>query len=570
MNSKEVIVIENGSSGKMYNEKFVRNNYTSVYDDVMEYSSLELSDLPFKEKVYHYVNNLPDRVYCSNPNCNNLTTFKNSTLGYNKYCSIKCISSDPKVKETKERKSFEKFGTKAPAMNNDIKNKIILTNNKKYGYNSPMQNKDIQEKSKDTLIKNYGVDNPAKSKYIYEKIKKTNINRLGVDNPKKNIDINNKIKKTMLERYGVENALQNKDIKSKSKEKQMLTLAKKIKEYYKEYDIINIDSKNKKYKIKCKNNHVFEIDYTLLNSRRRINTLVCTECNPLNKSISGLEIELIQFIKENYKDDIFLNDRLLINKELDIYLPNIKLAFEFNGLWWHNETNKPRDYHLNKTDECEKVGVKLVHVWEDDWIYRKDIVKSMIINMLNSTKNRIFARKCNIKLVSNELSKKFLDDNHIQGGVNSTVNIGLYYNNEIVSLMNFGKKRVIMNDRSGVDEWELIRFCNKIDTSVVGGASKLFKYFVDTYKPKEVITYANRSYSNGELYKKLNFCFIHKTNINYYYVVNKIRKHRFSFRKSKLVKDGFDSNKTEHEIMLERKIYRIYDSGQLKFIWKQE
>ena len=135
--------------------------------------------------------------------------------------------------------------------------------------------------------------------------------------------------------------------------------------------------------------------------------------------------------------------------------------------------------------------------------------------------------------------------------------------------MTFGKQRKNMGNKSEENTYELLRFCNKLNTSVIGGASKLFKYFIDNYKPEEIITYADRSWSQGNLYRKLGFDFIYETQPNYYYVVDGIRKNRFNFRKDILIKDGFDPNKTEREIMLERKIYRIYDSGQLKFIWKK-
>ena len=569
MNSIEIIKSENGASGKMYVEKYVKNHYLDIYNEIIDFCKENLIDLPFKEKVYHYVNNMSNSVYCNNPNCSNLVRFKNSTLGYYKYCSNKCINSDPEVKRIKEEKSYEKYGTKAPGMNKDIKEKMIKTNQERYGTNSPLQNIDIKNKSQKTLFQNYGVDNPNKSKEIKEKSKETFLRKYGVDNPKKNKEINNKIKDTMMLRYGVEYALQNKDIKLKAMENQLITLAKKIKERYTEYNILKIDSENKKYEMKCDNGHIFEIDYTLLNSRRRTDTLICTECNPIDKSTSGLEIEMIQFIQKNYNGNIILNDRNHIGKELDVLLPELNIAFEFNGLWWHNEINKPDNYHLEKTNLCIKKNIQLIHVWEDDWIHKKDIVKSMILNKLNLITNKVYARKCEIKIISdNKLVKDFLEKNHIQGFITSKVNLALLYNSEIVSLMTFGQKRIVMNDKNFIDEWELSRFCNKLNISVIGGASRLFKYFIDNYNPKEIITYANRSYSKGFLYEKLNFKYSHMTNPNYYYVVDKIRKHRFSYRKSKLIKDGFDPNKTEHQIMLDRKIYRIYDSGQLKFIWR--
>ena len=134
--------------------------------------------------------------------------------------------------------------------------------------------------------------------------------------------------------------------------------------------------------------------------------------------------------------------------------------------------------------------------------------------------------------------------------------------------MTFGKLRKALGNKNKENHYELLRFCNKINTNIVGGASKLFKYFVNNYKPLEITTFADRCWSNGNLYKELGFEFISKTSPNYYYVVDGVRKHRFNFRKDKLIKEGFDPNKTERDIMLERKIYRIYDSGNLKFIFK--
>jgi hypothetical protein len=131
--------------------------------------------------------------------------------------------------------------------------------------------------------------------------------------------------------------------------------------------------------------------------------------------------------------------------------------------------------------------------------------------------------------------------------------------------MTFGKKRKIMGSKHEINKYELLRFCNKLYTNVVGGASKLFKYFIRNYKYDEILTYADRSWSKGELYEKLGFNFISKTVPNYYYVVNSIRQYRFNYRKNILVKEGFNPSLTEHEIMLERNIYRIYDSGNLKY-----
>jgi hypothetical protein len=219
---------------------------------------------------------------------------------------------------------------------------------------------------------------------------------------------------------------------------------------------------------------------------------------------------------------------------------------------------------------CIEKNIQLIHIWEDDWIFKNEIVKSMVLNKLGKTTNKIYARNCEIKELNNKLVKEFLDTNHIQGFSTSSIKVGLYYENELVSLMTFGKKRKFMNLKSEEGEFELLRFCNKLNTNVIGGASRLFSYFIKNYSFTEITTYADRSHSNGNLYKQLGFDFVGKTKPNYYYIINNKRKYRFGFRKDILVKEGFDPNKTECEIMLDRGIYKIFNSGNLKYIFRKK
>jgi len=194
----------------------------------------------------------------------------------------------------------------------------------------------------------------------------------------------------------------------------------------------------------------------------------------------------------------------------------------------------------------------------------------MILNKLNKTPNKIFARKCEIKeITDNKLIKDFLNQNHIQGFVGSKFKIGLFYNNELCSLMTFGANRKNLGNINLIDKYEMLRFCNKLNVNVIGGASRLFKYFVIKFMPKEIISYADRCYSKGDLYLKLGFILSKKTEVNYFYIDNNLNKlNRFNFRKDILVKNGYDSKKTEFEIMDELGYLRIFNSGNLKFLYK--
>jgi hypothetical protein len=168
--------------------------------------------------------------------------------------------------------------------------------------------------------------------------------------------------------------------------------------------------------------------------------------------------------------------------------------------------------------------------------------------------------------LGSEETKTFLEENHLQGGgPNSKYRYGLFFENELVAVMTFGASRFEKN------KMELHRFANKLGSNVIGGASKLFKHFLNIVKPTEVISYADRSWTmnNGKsVYEQLGFKLVGKTCVNYYYIKNKKREDRFKFRKSELVKKGFSANMTEVEIMKDQKIFRIYDSGNLKLVYK--
>jgi hypothetical protein len=344
------------------------------------------------------------------------------------------------------------------------------------------------------------------------------------------------------------------DKKTKTKE-QFIDEVKLIHNDKYDYSLVDYDNCKKHVKIICNEHGIFE-----QSPDSHIQGTGCPKCGlKFDKS----EGEVKDFLK-SLNLNIIENSKTIISPlELDIYIPSHNIAIEFDGLYWHSELYKPSNYHLNKTELCEKQDIQLIHLFEDEWNYKQDIVKSRIKNILGLTENKIFARKCIIKEVNKNDKAKFLDNNHIQGTVASSINIGLYYNDELVSLMTFGKGRIALGGES--NQYELIRFCNKLNTNVIGGADKLLKYFIKTYKPKEIISYADRRWSLGNLYDKLKF---DKTNLsapNYWYIINNKRKHRFAFRKSILVNNGYDINKTEHQIMLERKIFRIYDCGTIVY-----
>lgn len=328
------------------------------------------------------------------------------------------------------------------------------------------------------------------------------------------------------------------------------------------YDYSKVEYKGSKNKVEiiCPNHGIF-----LQTPNNHLKGTECPSCNRFNIK----QNDVFNFISEHYPNVLSSDRNILNGKEIDIYIPELKLGFEFNGLYWHSEIYKDRMYHLNKSKECQKLGINLFHIWEDDWLYKQDIVKSMILNKLGKTTIKIFARKCQIKeITDNQLIRKFLDKNHIQGFVGSKIKLGLFYKDELVSLMTFGNLRKSLGQKSQEGSYEMLRFCNKLNTNIVGGASKLFKHFIKNNDVKEVISYSDSSRSEGNLYVTLGFKMIHETEPNYHWIVDGFRKHRFNFRKDKLVEQGSDPRKTEIEIMNDKGFYRIFDCGSKKWNFK--
>lgn len=254
-------------------------------------------------------------------------------------------------------------------------------------------------------------------------------------------------------------------------------------------------------------------------------------------------------------------------KELDILIKEKNLAIEFDGLYWHSDLFKKKSHHVLKTKRASELGIDLVHIFEDEWVEKKEICKSILKSKIGITSNKIHARKCKIKSVSPTEAKKFLESNHIQGFCPSKHRYGLYDDESLVALMTFGCNRVCLGSKPKKSEYELLRFCNLKHTSVIGGASRLFKHFVHTHAPNKITSYCDIRWGSGKLYEVLNFKRLKDTPPNYFYVKGGRRFGRFRFRKDALVAKGHDPNKTERQIMSEMGYIRIYDCGSMKFEW---
>ncbi len=547
------------------------------------YITKEVSYREYNRNISH--NN---KFSCSNK-CGSL---KKKEISIYKY-GVESPSMLEDIKNKNKKTCLGKYGEEYYMLTNDFKEKSEKTMLKRYGTNNPMHSQVIRDRFKETILNEYGVENIFQSELIREKIKETNLERYGVGFYSQTEDYNIKIKETNLERYGVEFYSQTEDYKVKVKKTNlerygvvyyMLTedfkrksketnLEKYGNEYVSQSELFRVNNNvnctdfyikymgNKISLYKCDNNsnHTFELSSDNYHARVKNNTPLCTLCNPIGDSKSIKEKDLYKYIKDNYNGEIISGYR--DGLEIDIYLPELKIGFEFNGLYWHSEKFKKKNYHLDKTNYFKERGIRIIHIWEDDWIFKQNIVKSQINNLLKNNSNNIFARKCLVKLVSIKETRTFLDDNHIQGFVSSKIKLGLYYNNELVSIMTFDQSE----GRKKMEEgYNLSRFCNKLNINVIGGASKLLKYFIKIYGVKRIVSYADKDWSIGSLYYTLGFENIKESKPDYKYIVDNKRVHKSRYKKSRL-----STTLTESAIMKLNNINRIYDCGKIKFEYKK-
>jgi len=572
--------------GKYSSEKYIQKNFPDEYKYIKNFISLyNIETSKFKEKVYLAHHNITTQPKCKTCKIGEVK-FLNYKNGFTTYCSLSCTASDTDIQQKRQDTNLKKYGV-THAWNNAKQKKTIL---EKYGVENVSQLNSIKEKKKNTTFKNHGVEHPSQSNNVKHKIKQTNNKKYGVDyyvqseefktkykesNIKnhngiyaaQNLDAILKRTNTILDLYGVDNYSKSNEYKLKIRNNWNTFWMNKIVAEFPNYTFVSFKHNIESISLKCDHGHNFDINSNLYNLRKLKNQTICTKCNPLRSNNSYFQDQVSEYI-ESLNISVIKNDRVIIKpKELDILIGNI--AIECNGVYWHSELFKNKTYHYQKIELTKNKNIKLIQIWEDDWNLKNDIIKSRLKNQLNLSNIKIYARNTIVKNISHKEYKLFVETNHLQGSINAKHKIGLFYNDELVSVMSFGKLRKSLGGKNEKNVYELYRFCNKLNTSVVGAASKMFKNFINNINPTKVITYADLDWGKGEFYSNLGFKFEYDTVPNYWYLINGVRMHRFNFRKQQLIKEGFDQTKTEFEIMRDRGISKIWGSGNAKWSWNK-
>lgn len=564
-------------------------------DDLKKILREQFGDLDVPQLFYLGLNPHIDYI-CA---CGNIKSFKTLQDGFRTFCSSTC----PNKKKLQSQKISEKWRNRTEQEVVKIFEKVKKTNLERYGRDNPAKNKDVRQKTEQTNLKRYGSKTPFESNIIQNKIKSNNIKKYGVEYPFQNKEILNQslrnqekkygglmvnarkvlnglypnnpfsdenikqqIKETNIEKYGVEYPIQNDTIQKKRIETYQLRYGRdnssqshipleilailndcnKLNELYKKYNIfslaefLNVDQKTisrymKKSGIELPGRSSYENQYkTLFNSL-------------------GL----------NYKQNI----SNIINGELDFYFPEHYMAIEICGLYYHSQFSKYGKtnnlYHYNKWKQCSDKNIQLLTIFEDEILKNPQLVQNMIFYKLGLCDMKsIGARNINIKKIDANLAIRFLDKNHIQGGIGSSICYGGFYYEDLISVMLFKP-----NPRGKYD-YELLRF-STTNGVYPGLASKMLKYFINEFNVMSIVSFSDNRWSNGGLYKKIGFCYDGDVKPDYYYTDYSDRYHKSNFRKQRLNTDSSCDQKTEKQIVLEMGYDRIWDCGKKRFVWKR-
>lgn len=497
---------------------FVNNGYIDEYNEIMLKTDFLNEDCQFTERIYCIMNDITTPHLCDNCKTEK-TKFKNYSKGYFTYCSCKCVNNNETVSSKRKDTNLKKYGVETVFQSTEIQNKSKNTMLDKYGVTSAILVPEFKQKIKDTNKEKYGTEFAICSDIVKEKIKESNKEKYGAEVHNFNINAN----KFLSNKEWLANELNLKPVKIIAKEigcvptfvnhwARKHNLQSRIPQYSEEYEI-----------------RQFLIEECGLS----IDSIICNSWN---------------FISKNGK-----------RRQLDIFLPEYNIAIELNGLYYHRD-NKTR--HLDKLNLCEEKGIRLLQFWDYQWNTKQEICKSIIKNHLKLNQT-IYARKCSIVELSSKDYTTFLQNNHIHGNVNALYKYGLLYDGELVSVIGLSKSRYNKNY-----DFELIRYANKLNLNVVGGFSKLLKFFRGS-KKGSILSYCDKMLFTGSMYNNYGFVLEKHSPPNCFYFDKHLNiKSRESLQKHKLkdILANFDENLTANENLKNNGWNIVWDCGNIVWV----
>lgn len=483
------------------------------------------------------------------------------------------VTQTEMFKQKTKQTYMNKYGVEWGVQASEIKQKIAATNLSKFGVKNPMQSDVIQKKAQETNIKKYGTPYPSQNHYIKQKTQGTNISRYGVSSTFQDKIIKEKIQQTMLRRYGVEYPLQSQTIKETVKKTtlsrygvehamQNHTIRDRQRPHFREFRILLEDPEYLKKRLQTEN--AYQIAETL-----GISDTTVSRYARLHGINDGFRSNLERSVSE-WLDTLgleFRTDRsILSGYEIDRFCQTKMIGIEINGLSSHSEIlgSKDKHYHKWKLDRCKEKGIHLITIFEDEWYYRQDAVKTVITTQLGLQTKGCGARQLSITSIEPAASHPFFERYHVQGSSRFSYVVGAFHDNEMVAAMAFGHPT-----RQSKYQHELKRYCTS-GRIHAGVASRMFQYFIHNVNPVSVVTFCDNRFFVGKSYSSMGFMYDGEISPDYQYTDDyRTRHHKSKFRLSRLQKLFEDTQgKTEWQIMRENGYDRIWDCGKSRYVWR--
>lgn len=512
-----------------------------------------------RQRAWHIKNDVTHIPLCQE--CRGTLSFR-KTNDYPTFCSVKCASKSPETIKKRRKTELEKFGGDEEEHRKYKADILKKASREKYGVDNFFQAEEVKGKIRDSLLGNYGVDHPSRSPDIRKSIENTMIKNHGVKHALQSPKIMEKFTATMQERHSVPHALRSDYIRQSIKDS-------------------NISKFGRSHHAQT---HISERSLELLNDRGwlvrehhdKMRTLdsIAEELRVDKKTVSrrfkdhGIELRRypnslpereIRDILEAEGIKVISNDRDQISPyELDLFMPDHNLAVEYCGLYWHSEINRPSNYHKDKYEECNRKGIRLITIFENEWLSSRDKVINTLLYKLGKCKmESVYARNCHVREVDTKTKAEFFNVNHIQGDGPSSINYGLFHGERMVACMGFIKR---------ADHFILNRYATSF--KVPGGFLKILRRFEKELNYPEIVTFADLRWSQGQMYYNCEFVLDKEIEPDYYWCKDKVLWHKFNWRHSRMQKKliDYDSTLTEAENMHNHGFYKIYDCGKLRFV----
>jgi len=459
----------------------------------------------------------------------------------------------PEIRARQKHTLKKRYGVEHPIQAPQIRDRMKHTMQERHGVDFFTQSPEMQDKSKQTCLERYGVEHSGQSVVKQEKTKKTCLEKYGVESTASVPEFREKQKQTCLRRYGVPNAFLSPEVQTKRKQ----TCLEK---FGTEQPLASNEIWEKTKQTMVKRYGVRSL--TQLPEYRDYLKKWHAEHPDFDRYTSKHEIELRQWVQQYFPETKKYNDG---THEIDVYIPGVRLGIEYDGLYWHREDNVGKNYHLDKTKYFQEKGIRLIHIFEHEWMKRQKQVKSFLLSVMGKNECKVGARKCSLiwSFLPQDIKEvhQFLEEYHIQGKPNNNTKyvIRVLYNNELLAVATFGK-----HHRTG-KKWVLTRFCIKTNYTLQGLLSKISKLASQQLK-EDVISWADFRLSNGNGYEQAGWVlekllppdyFYHKTG---YKIISK------QSRQKRIVKTPKGMTESEHA--KQDGLHKVYDCGKIRYWFK--